>query len=86
MLNTFDPYREALVVEQKTVWPDDLTGAPSAEVERQRLETRLHAEPAQAVELEYVRLHVGFIRKITVTAVDLQRLAVPPEIGYGEGS
>jgi hypothetical protein len=83
MPNAFDPYREALVVEQKTVWPDELSGAPQGESEQERIEARLHAQPAQAAELEYVRLHVGFIRKITVTAVDLQRLAVPPEIGYG---
>jgi hypothetical protein len=74
MANTFDPYREALVIEQQTVWPEKLTEAPIGEVERRRIENRLHADPAGAVELDYVRLHVGFIRKITVTAADLARL------------
>ena len=74
MPNTFDPYREALVIETKTVWPDDLPDAPRGESERQRIAERLHADPAQAAELEYVRLHAGFIRKITVTAADLERL------------
>lgn len=74
MPNTFDPYREALVVEQKTVWPDDLPGGPQVDPERGRIETQLHAEPRTAAELEYVRLHVGFIRKITVTSADLERL------------
>lgn len=74
MPNTFDPYREALVVETNTVWPDELPNVPQSESERERIATRLHADPARATELEYVRLHVGFIRKITVTAADLERL------------
>lgn len=73
MPNAFDPYREALVIEPKTVWPGDLPDAPPDEPERQRIADRLHAEPSQAAELEYVRLHTGFIRQITVTAADLQR-------------
>ena len=47
MPNTFDPYREALVIETKTVWPEDLPGAPQDESERERIEERLHADPAQ---------------------------------------
>ena len=77
MPNTFDRYREALVVETKTIWPDELPNAPASESDRQRIEERLHAEPAQAAELEYVRLHVGFIRQITVTAADLERWGTP---------
>ena len=73
MADAFDPYREALVIETKTVWPDDLSNSPS-ESEREKLAERLHADPAGATELEYVRLHTGFIRKITVTAADLERL------------
>ena len=71
MANTFDPYREALVIETKTVWPHDLPGAPPDESQRRRIEERLHADPAHAGQLDYVRLHTGFIRKITVTATDL---------------
>jgi hypothetical protein len=74
MPNTFDPYREALVVEQNTVWPAELPDAPQGESERERIAARLHAAAAQAAELEYVRLPVGFIRKITVTPADLDRL------------
>jgi hypothetical protein len=76
MPNAFDPYREALVIERNTVWPDDLPGAPWSESQRRRVEELLHADPARAAELEYVRLHAGFIRKITVTAADLERLAI----------
>jgi hypothetical protein len=74
MANTFDLYREALVVETQTIWPDGLPGAPLGDAARRRVEERLHADPAHVGELEYVRLHVGFIRKITVTAADWERL------------
>jgi hypothetical protein len=72
MSNAYDPYREALVIEQQTVWPAELTSAPIGETERRRIENRLHADPASAAEMEYVRLHAGFVRKITVTAADLK--------------
>ena len=74
MPNAFDPYREALVIEQTTIWPDSLENPPSDQAERERIEKRLHADPAQAADLEYVRLHAGFCRQITVTAEDLARL------------
>jgi len=71
MANAFDPYREALVIETKTVWPADLNRAPDEETKREKIAARLHADPAKATELEYIHLHTGFIRKITVTAADL---------------
>ncbi len=71
MANAFDPYREALVVETMTVWPETLPGEPLGDGARRRIEERLHANPAQAADLEYVRIAAGFIRKITVTASDL---------------
>ena len=74
MPDTFDPYREALVVETQTAWPGDLPDAPIGDSARRRIEDRLHLDPASATELEYIRLPTGFIRKITVTAADLERL------------
>jgi hypothetical protein len=71
----FDPYREALVIEQDTVWPDEVQGIGPAE--REQLARQLHADPARAAELDYVRLYTGFCRRITVTAADLQRLQTP---------
>jgi hypothetical protein len=71
MANTFDPYREALVIETLTVWPEGLASEPLGDSARRRIEDRLHADPAHAAELEYVRIPAGFIRKITVTASDL---------------
>jgi hypothetical protein len=73
MPNTFDPYREALVVERHTVWPEDYDDWAPAE--RHRIEDLLHATPADAGELDYVRQHTGFARVITVTAADLERLS-----------
>jgi hypothetical protein len=73
MSNEFDPYREALVMEAATLWPDDYADwEPS---DRHRVELQLHAEPAQASQLEYVRQHTGFLRQITVTSADIERLS-----------
>jgi len=71
MNENFDPYREALVIETKTNWPDQLSAVPPAD--RQRIESALHADAQQAAQLEYVRLHAGFCRQITVTPDDLDR-------------
>ncbi len=73
MSNEFDPYREALVIETATVWSDDYDDWEPAD--RQRVEEVLHAEPAQASEMEYIRMHTGFLRQITVTPADIQRLS-----------
>jgi hypothetical protein len=69
----FDPYREALIVERTTIWPEEYDDWSLAD--RQRVEALLHSDPQHAAELEYIRQHSGFCRQITVTAVDLERLA-----------
>ncbi len=72
MANEFDPYREALVVETTTLWPeqyDDLE--PSF---KHRVEQTLHAHPSDAADLSYVRVHTGFCRQIAVTPADLERV------------
>lgn len=74
MPNAFDPYREALVVDTKTVWPADIPGAAQDARQREQVSERLHTDPSKATELEYIRLHTGFTRQITVTAADLERL------------
>ncbi len=73
MANEFDPYREALVVEIVTVWPDEYDDWEPHD--RERIEHLLHAEPAKAEQLEYVRMHTGFRRQITVTPDDIERVA-----------
>ena len=72
MANDFDPYREALVVETVTVWPDEYDDWEATE--RARVEALLHANPQQAAQMEYIRQHTGFRRQITVTPTDLERL------------
>ncbi len=72
MPDKFDPYREALVVEAQTVWPTELPEV--SEAEKERIETLLHADPASASRLTYIRMHTGFCREITVTEEDLARV------------
>lgn len=72
MPDTFDPYREALVMETETEWPEEYEDMPH--IERARLEQLLQSQPDQAAHLEYVRTHTGFCRKIVVTPDDLARV------------
>jgi hypothetical protein len=72
MANEFDPYRDALVVESLTLWPDEYDGLSGAE--KDTLAQRLHAAPQQAAELQYERQHTGFTRVIRVTPADLERV------------
>lgn len=71
MADKFDPYREALVVENVTIWPDETQLDPR---QRYQLEALLHASPQEAAHLEYERVHTGFRRKIYVTDEDLARV------------
>jgi hypothetical protein len=73
MPDTFDPYREALVMETETVWPEKLADVPPEE--RSRISLRLHENASEASHLEYVRVHTGFCRRITVTPEDVQRVS-----------
>jgi hypothetical protein len=68
----FDPYREALVMEQSTMWPEEVDDFEPAE--RQKIEQELHAAPEQCADLAYIRTHTGFCRQVTVTEEDLTRL------------
>lgn len=74
MPNAFDPYREALVVETITVWPDACEDWSAAD--KSRVEALIHASPREAAELDYVRQHTGFARVIRVTPADLDRVSV----------
>jgi len=72
MADTFDPYREALIVEVETSWPDEYDDWEP--VERARVERLLHQSPDAASHLEYVRTHTGFCRRIVVTPEDLAQV------------
>ncbi len=73
MANAYDPYREALVVETKTVWPEVFDDWEPAD--RVRVSEKLHAEPQKAADMDYVRMHTGFCREITVTPEDVARIS-----------
>lgn len=72
MADKYDPYREALVMETETVWPAELASLSSAK--KLQLEVALHAEPQHVSQLDYIRTHSGFCRKITVTQADVERV------------
>lgn len=74
MANAFDPYREALVVEQHTIWPSDYEDWSTTD--KARIAELLHASPSDAADLDYVRQHTGFARVISVTPDDLTRVGV----------
>ena len=73
MADKFDPYREALVMELATVWPEEYDAWEATD--KARIESLLHASPEEASDLEYVRQHTGFCRQITVTAEDIERVS-----------
>ena len=73
MADAFDPYRERLIVETETIWPAEYSDLTP--LERARLEMKLHAEPDKAAQLEYIRQHTGFCRRIVVTPEDMTRIA-----------
>ena len=73
MPDDFDPYREALVMETTTVWPDEYDDWEPGE--KARVEEALHADPENCASIEYVRQHTGFCRQITVTAEDIERVS-----------
>jgi hypothetical protein len=68
----FDPYREALVVETTTIWPAEFEDWSPGD--RAAVEMKLHADAAACSQLEYIRMHTGFCRQITVTPADLARV------------
>ena len=72
MPDKFDPYREALVMETTTVWPEEYDHMEPQD--QQHIATALHADPENCGDLEYVRTHTGFCRKITVTPDDVERV------------
>ena len=73
MADSFDLYREALVMEEKTSWPEDFDDLEPGE--KNLIEIALHADPENCSQLEYFRTHTGFCRTVIVTADDLARVS-----------
>ena len=74
MTRTLDPYRESLVVEAKTIWPESLVALQLSDEARQAIAAQLHANPAGSAHMKYERLYTGFCREITVTPADVHRV------------
>ena len=72
MPDKFDPYREALVIETSTIWPDEYSGMDANS--KRQIEHALHDDPENASILAYQRMHTGFVREITVTEEDVERV------------
>jgi len=72
MPDKFDPYRESLVVETETDWPEEYDDWEPRE--QTRVARMLHENPKEASHLEYLRMHTGFCRRIVVTSEDIQRV------------
>lgn len=68
----FDPRRETLVMEERTLWAPELQGL--SDVDKDWLSRAVHEQPAKAAKIDYERSHTGFIREITVTVADVERL------------
>lgn len=77
MADKFDPYRDAQVMEEQTIWPEELDELEAPD--RARIARMLHDHPEEATELEYVRTHTGFARCITVHPEDVERLQAEAE-------
>ena len=73
MPDKFDPYREALIMETLTVWPEGYEHLSPDE--KHRYEVALHSDPENCGHLDYIRVHTGFCRQITVTEDDLDRVS-----------
>ncbi len=73
MADKYDPYREALVLETRTVFPEELDDL--SDEEKARIAQALHDDPQSCSQLQYERLHTGFCRIITVTPDDVARVS-----------
>ena len=73
MADSFDLYREALVMEEKTSWSEDFDDLEPGE--KNLIEIALHADPENCSQLEYFRTHSGFCRTVIVTADDVARVS-----------
>ena len=73
MADSFDPYREALVREERTSWSEGFDDLELAD--KSRIEAALHADPENCSELEYFRIHTGFCRTVIVTSEDISRVS-----------
>jgi len=77
MAKKFDPRVDDLVMETRTLW-DDSVGELSAE-DRRWVAKTIHENPHLASTVHYERSHTGFVREITVSLEDIQKLYLTKE-------
>lgn len=70
--DTYDARREKLVMETRTEFATALSTL-SAE-DKRWLSAAVHDSPQLASSIAYERSHTGFVRVITVTVADLERV------------
>jgi hypothetical protein len=68
----YDPRRETLVMETRTNWDPDLGSL--SEADQEWLSRAVQEHPEKAAKISYERSHTGFVREITVTVADVERL------------
>ncbi len=68
----YDARRETLVMETRTNWDPQLAGLSDAD--KEWLAHAVHEHPEKAAKIGYERSHTGFVREITVTVADVERL------------
>jgi hypothetical protein len=68
----YDPRRESLVMETRTLW--DTALGKLSDADKAWLAEAVHQQPSKAAKIGYERSHTGFIREITVTVADVERL------------
>ncbi len=68
----YDARRETLVMEARTNWDPELAGL--SDQDKEWLAQAVHDHPEKAAKIGYERSHTGFVREITVTVADVERL------------
>jgi hypothetical protein len=68
----YDARRETLVMETRTNWDPELASLSAEDKEWLSQAVQLH--PEKAAKIAYERSHTGFVREITVTVADVERL------------
>jgi hypothetical protein len=68
----YDARRETLVMETRTSWDPELVSL--SDNDKQWLAHAVHEHPEKAAKISYERSHTGFVRDITVTVADVERL------------
>jgi hypothetical protein len=70
--NKYDLRLESLVMETRTFWDPEVGNLSAAD--KEWLSDEVHKHPERAAKIAYERSHTGFVREITVTRADVERV------------